>query len=67
MADLTQRQIKILKCVVEEFIETAEAVGSETLEKKFSGILRYNPSAKQAENRSQNHRKVQRTNSKAYL
>lgn len=36
MADLTQRQIKILKCVVEEFIETAEAVGSETLEKKFS-------------------------------
>jgi transcriptional regulator of heat shock response len=36
MADLTQRQIKILKSIVEEFIETAAPVGSETLEKKFS-------------------------------
>jgi heat-inducible transcriptional repressor len=36
MSDLTQRQIKILKCIVEEFIETAAPVGSETLEKKFS-------------------------------
>jgi len=36
MADLTQRQIKILKCIVEEFIETALPVGSETLEKKYS-------------------------------
>jgi heat-inducible transcriptional repressor len=36
MADLTQRQIKILKCITEEFIETAAPVGSETLEKKFS-------------------------------
>lgn len=36
MADLTQRQIKILKCIVEEFIETAAPVGSETLEKKFN-------------------------------
>ncbi len=36
MADLTQRQIRILKCIVEEFIETAETVGSETLEKKFN-------------------------------
>ncbi|MCL4384382.1 hypothetical protein M1116_02925 [Patescibacteria group bacterium] len=36
MADLTQRQIRILKSIVEEFIETAEAVGSETLEKKFN-------------------------------
>ena len=36
MSDLTQRQIKILKCIVEEFIETATAVGSETLEKKYS-------------------------------
>ncbi|MFA5749953.1 MAG: hypothetical protein WC895_01885 [Candidatus Shapirobacteria bacterium] len=36
MSDLTQRQIKILKSIVEEFIETAAAVGSETLEKKFS-------------------------------
>lgn len=36
MADLTQRQIKILKCIAEEFIETASPVGSETLEKKFN-------------------------------
>jgi len=36
MADLTQRQIKILKCITEEFIETASPVGSETLEKKFN-------------------------------
>jgi len=36
MAELTQRQIKILKCVTEEFIETAAPVGSETLERKFN-------------------------------
>ncbi len=36
MSDLTQRQIKILKCVAEEFIETAEPVGSETLERKYN-------------------------------
>jgi heat-inducible transcriptional repressor len=36
MTDLTQRQIKILKCITEEFIETATPVGSETLEKKYS-------------------------------
>jgi len=36
MSDLTQRQIKILKCVAEEFIETASPVGSETLEKKYA-------------------------------
>jgi transcriptional regulator of heat shock response len=36
MADLTERQTKILKAIVEEYIETAEAVGSETLEKKYS-------------------------------
>lgn len=36
MAELTQRQIKILKSIVEEFIETAAPVGSETLEKKYS-------------------------------
>ena len=36
MADLTQRQIKILKCITEEFIETADPVGSETLEKKYN-------------------------------
>jgi len=36
MSELTQRQIKILKCITEEFIETAAPVGSETLEKKYS-------------------------------
>ncbi len=36
MAQLTQRQIHILESVVEEFIETAEAVGSENLERKHS-------------------------------
>lgn len=35
MYDLTQRQIEILKCVVKEYIDTAEPVGSETIEKKF--------------------------------
>ncbi len=36
MSELTQRQIKLLKCITEEFIETANPVGSETLEKKYS-------------------------------
>ncbi len=36
MHDLTQRQIQILKSIIEEYIETAEGVGSETLEKKHS-------------------------------
>ncbi len=36
MHDLTQRQIQILKNLIEEYIETAEAVGSETLEKKHN-------------------------------
>lgn len=36
MHDLTQRQIQILKNLIEEYIETAEPVGSETLEKKHS-------------------------------
>lgn len=36
MSDLTERQRKILKAVVEEYVETAEPVGSETLEKKYS-------------------------------
>lgn len=36
MPDLTQRQIKILKCLTEEFIDSAEAVGSETLERKYN-------------------------------
>jgi heat-inducible transcriptional repressor len=36
MANLTQRQTKILKFIVEEFIETASPVGSENLEKKYN-------------------------------
>lgn len=36
MQNLTQRQIEILKAIVEEYIETAEPVGSETLEKKHN-------------------------------
>lgn len=36
MNELTQRQIQILKSLIEEYIETAEAVGSETLEKKHN-------------------------------
>lgn len=36
MADLTQRQIKILKCVTEEFIDSTQPVGSETLERKYN-------------------------------
>lgn len=33
---LTQRQIAILKAIIEEYITTAEPVGSETLEKKYT-------------------------------
>ncbi|CAN5121759.1 hypothetical protein BH11PAT1_BH11PAT1_2200 [soil metagenome] len=36
MHNLTQRQIDILKSIIEEYIETAEPVGSETLEKKHN-------------------------------
>lgn len=36
MHDLTQRQVEILKSLVEEYIETAFPVGSETLEKKHN-------------------------------
>jgi heat-inducible transcriptional repressor len=36
MVVLTDRQIQILKAIIEEYIETAEAVGSQTLEKKYS-------------------------------
>lgn len=36
MHDLTQRQIEILKSLIEEYIETASPVGSETLEKKHN-------------------------------
>lgn len=35
MYDLTPRQIDILKNIVREYTDTAEAVGSETLEKKY--------------------------------
>lgn len=36
MADLTQRQTQVLKSLIEEYTNTAEPVGSETLEKKYS-------------------------------
>jgi len=36
MHDLTQRQVGILKSLIEEYIDTAEPVGSETLEKKHN-------------------------------
>lgn len=36
MTDPTERQIQILKAVIEEYIETAEPVGSETLDKKYN-------------------------------
>src|SRR3990167_9214478 len=36
MYELTDRQIKILKAIIEEYIETAEPVGSETLDKKYN-------------------------------
>src|SRR5438270_11285063 len=36
MHNLTQRQIDILRSIIEEYIETAEAVGSETIEKKYN-------------------------------
>lgn len=36
MNDLTARQVQILKSLIEEYINTAEPVGSETLEKKHN-------------------------------
>ncbi len=36
MIDLDPRQIQILRAVIEEFIETAEPVGSETIDKKYN-------------------------------
>lgn len=36
MADLTPRQAQILKAIIEEYIESAQAVGSSKLEKKYS-------------------------------
>lgn len=34
--NLTSRQLQILKAIIEEFIETAESVGSETIERKYN-------------------------------
>lgn len=34
--NLSERQIQILKAVIEEYVETADAVGSETLDKKYN-------------------------------
>jgi len=34
--DLTERQKNLLRSIIEKYIETAEAVGSETIEKEFS-------------------------------
>lgn len=36
MQDLAERQLQILKAIIEEYIETAEPVGSETLDKKYN-------------------------------
>ena len=36
MIDLTPRQIQILRAIIEEYIHTADAVGSETIDKKFN-------------------------------
>jgi len=36
MADLTERQIAILKVLIDEYIETAHPVSSDTLEKKYN-------------------------------
>jgi heat-inducible transcriptional repressor len=36
MIDLTPRQIHILRAIIEEYIETADPVGSETLDRKFN-------------------------------
>jgi heat-inducible transcriptional repressor len=36
MKELTERQLQILKAIVDEYIETAEPVASETLDKKYN-------------------------------
>ena len=36
MADLSNRQLVILKSIIDEYIETAEPVASETLDKKYN-------------------------------
>lgn len=38
MQDLTDRQLVILKHIIDEYINTAEAVGSSTLEKKYPNL-----------------------------
>lgn len=35
MKELTERQIRILKAIIEEYMEVGEAMGSESLEKKY--------------------------------
>lgn len=36
MTDLTDRQVQILRAIVEEYTQTAEPVGSETLDRKYN-------------------------------
>lgn len=36
MIDLSPRQIQILRAIIEEFIETADPVGSDTIDKKYN-------------------------------
>lgn len=36
MIDLTARQVRILRSIIEEFINTAQPVGSDTVDKKFA-------------------------------
>lgn len=36
MIDLTARQVQILRAVIEEYIETAASVGSDTIDKKYN-------------------------------
>lgn len=36
MIDLTSRQVQILRAVVEEYINTAEPIGSDTIDKKYN-------------------------------
>lgn len=36
MIDLTARQIQILRAIIQEFIETAEPVGSDTIDRKYN-------------------------------
>jgi len=40
MEELSDRQTKILKAIIEEYIENGEAVGSEVLEKNMSWVFR---------------------------